>query len=81
MGGGGAFGRNGGNSPAVVTAASSGIGFDSANLALNSSDFVVAAVARQIKEAGQAAGRHPRRPASGPKKWSSRELHPRIFYI
>jgi len=55
MSGGGAFGRKGGDGPlAVVTGASSGIGFELARVcALNGFDLVVAADSSKIKEAGQ----------------------------
>jgi short-subunit dehydrogenase len=52
---GGAFGRSGGDGPlAVITGASSGIGFELARVcALNGFDLVVAADSAKIKEAGQ----------------------------
>ena len=53
--GGGAFGRKGGDGPlAVITGASSGIGFELGRVcALNGFDLVVAAENAKIKEAGQ----------------------------
>jgi uncharacterized protein len=55
LSGGGAFGGNRGDRPlAVVTGASSGIGFELARVcALNGFDLVVAADSAKIKEAGQ----------------------------